>query len=69
MADMKAVKFDHYGDVDVLEVRHVLVHRRVPARCLWRSRRQVSTRARPRSARAQCTTVGRPHFPRARVAT
>ncbi len=23
MADMKAVKFDHYGDVDVLEVRHV----------------------------------------------
>src|SRR5271154_5458693 len=24
MADMKAVKFDRYGDVDVLEVRHVL---------------------------------------------
>src|SRR5271156_3141453 len=23
MADMKAVKFDHYGDVDVLEVRYV----------------------------------------------
>ncbi len=23
MADMKAVKFDHFGDVDVLEVRHV----------------------------------------------
>jgi NADPH:quinone reductase-like Zn-dependent oxidoreductase len=23
MPDMKAVKFDHFGDVDVLEVRHV----------------------------------------------
>jgi hypothetical protein len=43
---MKAVKFDHYGDIDVLEVRDVPLPSPVLARCRLRSRRPESTQAR-----------------------
>ena len=44
---MHAVRFDHYGDVDVLEIVDVEKPSRVRIRCVSRSGRLASIRARP----------------------
>ena len=66
----QAVRFDHYGGVDVLDVVDVDApeRRRGPGRGA-RARPPASTPARRRSARARCTSAGpRPSRP-ARAAT
>ncbi len=66
---MRAVRFDEYGGVDVLEVREVEDPVAGRARCWWRSRPPESTPARSRSVKAGSTTAGRRRFPRARAPT
>ncbi len=60
---MKAVRFDQYGPVEVLDVRDVPVPEPGPARSWSGSRRRASTRARRRSATGRCTSVWPATFP------
>jgi hypothetical protein len=69
MADMQAVQFDRYGDVDVLDVRAVPRPAPQPDEVLVQSAPPASTLARQRYATAFSGTAGPRHSPLARAAT
>ena len=66
---MKAVRFDEYGPVAVLDVRDVPIPEEVLVRSSSGSRPRASTRARPRSVTASCTSAGPPRSRPGRAAT
>ena len=66
---MRAVRFDEYGGLDVLEVRDVPDPVAGPGEVLVAVKAAGSTPARSRSAKGACTSAGPPPFPRARGRT